>query len=84
MKTFPTFPVHAQSAILRIWYEAHGFVSAVALRSKPIVLRFKHWISEMFTSGDVSLHSIVIFFSYEPFETYEILLWITEDDMRFL
>ena len=24
-KTFPAFPAHAQSAILRIWQEAHGF-----------------------------------------------------------
>ena len=26
-KTFPTFPAHAQPAILRIWQEAHGMTS---------------------------------------------------------
>ena len=30
-KTFPTFPVHAQPAILRIWLDAHGAVIGVTL-----------------------------------------------------
>ena len=55
----------------------------IALRSKSIVLRFKHRISEVFISGDVSLHSIVIFLSYKTFDTCEILLWITKGDTKF-
>ena len=55
----------------------------IALRSKAIVFGFKHRISEVFTSGDVSLHNILIFLSYEPFETCQILLWITKDDISF-
>ena len=51
-----------------------------ALRSKVISLHFKHRISEVFTSSDVSLHNIVIFLSYKPFETCQILLWITKGD----
>ena len=58
-------------------------MTSIALRSKAIVFGFKHRISEVFTSGDVSLHNIVIFLSYKPFETCEILLWITKDDIRF-
>ena len=30
-KTFPTFPVHAQPAILRIWLDAHGAVIGATL-----------------------------------------------------
>ena len=56
----------------------------IALRSKSIVLRFKHRISEVFISGDVSLHNIVIFLSYKTFDTCEILLWITKGDTKFI
>ena len=37
-----------------------------------------HRISEVFTSGDVSLHNSVVFLSYKPSETCQILLWITK------
>ena len=49
-----------------------------------LLFGFKHRISEVFTSGDVSLHNIVIFLSYKLFETCQILLWTTKDDIRFL
>ena len=54
----------------------------IALRNKAIVFSFKHWISEVFTSGDVSLHNIVISLCYKSFETCHILLWITKGDIR--
>ena len=61
----------------------HSFPGAflIALRSKAIVFSFKHRISDVFTSGDVSLHKIVIFL--KPFETCQILVWITKGDIRF-
>ena len=46
--------------------------------------RFKHRISEVFTSGDVSLHNIVIFLSYKPSKTCDILLWKNKADIRAL
>ena len=50
-----------------------------SLCEAKLLYSVKHRISEVFTSGDVSLHNIVIFLSYKPFETcqLEILLWIT-------
>ena len=58
------------------------FVNRFAKQSYCI--RFHHRISEVFTSGDVLLHNIAISLSYKPFETCQILLWITQDNIRFL
>ena len=48
----------------------------VTLRSKAIVFSFKHRISEVFTSGDVSLQNIVIFLSYNLLHCSVITLFI--------
>ena len=44
---------------------------------EAFVSRFKHWVSEVFTSGDVSLSNIVIFLGSKYFEICQILLWVT-------
>ena len=40
-------------------------------------LGLRHWVSEVVTSGDVSLSNIVMFHGCESFETCQILLWVT-------
>ena len=44
---------------------------------EAFVSRFRHWVSEVFTSGDVSLSNIVKFLGCKSFETGQILLKMT-------
>ena len=51
---------------------------------EAFVSRYRHQVSEVFTSGDVSLSNIVIFHCCKSFETRQILLWMKYGDTRFL